>query len=237
MRRSREKEMMDLAGNPAQLLEDDLANLRTINRTLGAYRAVLRCLELLADETDLTGFSLLDVGTGSGDVPVAIVRWARRKGISIRVVGLEPNPVAAGVARRHTRDFPEISIVRADGAHPPFSPSCFDFVLSSQLLHHFSEADIIALLKVWSDLARRGILVSDLLRHPLAYYGIRLLTCLFTRNEMTRVDAPLSVWRALTMSEWRELFRQAEIGEFRLFPSFPFRLLGLFCWENKHGAV
>lgn len=228
MKRSLEKEMMDLPGNPAHLLEEDLANLRTINRTLGAYRGVLWCLELLVNEKKLTGFSLLDVGTGSGDIPVAIARWAKRKGISARVVGLEPDPVAAEVARRHTRDFPEISIVRGDGAYPPFSPSCFDFVLSSQLLHHFSEAEIVALLRVWSRLARRGILVNDLLRHPLAYYAIRLLTCLFTRNEMTRVDAPLSVRRAFTMSEWRELFRQAGIGEFQLFPFFPFRLLGLF---------
>jgi len=229
--------MMDVPGNPAHILEEDLRNLRTINRTLGAYRGVLWCLELLANERELTSFSLLDVGTGSGDLPAAIVRWARRKGISAKVVGLEPNPVAAEVARRLTRDFPEISIVRGDGAHPPFSPSCFDFVLSSQLLHHFSEGEIVALLKAWSSFARRGILVNDLLRHPLAYYGIRLLTCLFTRNEMTRVDAPLSVRRALTMPEWQALFRQAGIGQFQLFPFFPFRVLGLFHCEGKRGAV
>lgn len=220
--------MMDLPGNPADLLEEDLSHLRTINRCLGNYRGVLRCLERIVNQQETIGFSLLDVGTGSGDIPVAIVRWAKRKGISLRVVGVELDPVTAAVARRRTRDFPEISIVRGDALYPPFSTSSFDFVLSSQLLHHFSQEEVVALLKRWSRLARRGVLVSDLIRHPLAYYGIWLLTRLFTRNEMTRTDAPLSVRRAFTLAEWRELFRQTGIGEFYLFPVFPFRLLAFF---------
>ena len=77
-----------------------------------------------------------------------------------------------------------------DAFSPPFTPCSFDFVFSSQVLHHFSEPEIILLLRTWSKLARRGILVSDLIRHPIAYIGIRLLTRLFTRNPMTRMDAP-----------------------------------------------
>ena len=219
---------MDLPGNSADLLEEDLNNLRILNRTLGAYRGVLRGLEYLLAENVTAHFSLLDIGTGNGDIPAAIVRWAKGKGITVRVVALESDPVTAAVARRLTRDLPEISIVRGDAFCPPFSPASFDFVLSSQLLHHFSEEEIVVLLRKWSCLARSGLLVSDLLRHPLAYCGIRLLTFLLTRNEMTRTDAPLSVRRAFTRAEWRELFHQARIGEFHLFPLFPFRLLAFF---------
>ena len=232
MKRSHEKEMMDLAGNPADLLEEDLNNLRKINRTLGAYRSVLWSLKHLVDRKETTPFSLLDVGTGSGDIPLAIVRWAKDKGITVRIVALEPEAITAAMARRLTRDFPEISVVRGDALHPPFSPASFDFVLSSQLLHHFSEEEIVSLLRIWSRLARRAIVVSDLIRHPLAYFGIRLLTFLFTRNEMTRTDAPRSVRRAFTLAEWRELFRQARIGECRLFPLFPFRMMAFFRLEG-----
>jgi hypothetical protein len=83
------------------------------------------------------------------------------------------------------------------------------------------------LLKTWSGLARKAILVSDLVRDPLAYYGIRLITRLFTRNEMTRFDGPLSVRRALTPKEWRALFREAAVGPFRLVPIFPYRQMTL----------
>ncbi|MEK7783386.1 MAG: SAM-dependent methyltransferase, partial [Candidatus Binatota bacterium] len=120
MKRSREKEMMDLPGNPAHLLEEDLNNLRLLNRTLGAYRGVLRVLEHLAGVGGSSRFSLLDVGTGSADIPVAIVRWAKGKGIAVRIVALEPEPITAAMARRLTRDVPEISVVRGDALHPPF---------------------------------------------------------------------------------------------------------------------
>lgn len=223
-----EKERMDLPGNPPHLLEEDLKNLRTINRALGAYRGVLHSLEEFRRKTGNTGFSLLDVGAGSGDIAVAMVRWARRKGISVKVVALEPDPIAARVARQYTSTFPEISVVRGNGLQPPFSPRSFDFVFASQLLHHFSEREIVEVLQKWAGLARRGILLSDLIRHPLAYGGIWLLTRLFTRNEMTRLDAPLSVQRAFTLVEWRELFQRAGIGEFVLSCLFPFRLLAFF---------
>jgi len=220
--------MMDLPGNPAGLLEEDLDNLRLLNRILGGYRGVLWGLEHLVDGKESGGFSLLDLGTGSADIPAAIVRWAKGKGIPVRVVALEPEPITAAVAGRLTRDVPEISVVRGDALHPPFSPASFDFVLSSQLLHHFSEEEIVDLLRASSRLARRAILVSDLIRHPLAYFGIRLLTLLFSRNEMTRIDAPLSVRRAFTPAEWKKLFKQTHIGEFHLLPFFPFRLFAYF---------
>lgn len=218
---------MDLPGDPLHLLEEDLENLRTINRYLGAYRGLLSCLQRRVKEDGSGGFSLLDVGTGSGDIPVAIARWARHKGLGVRIVGLEPHPIIAGIAHRRTRGFSEISIVRGDGTWPPIAPGSFDFVLFSQVLHHFSEEEIVVLLKTGARLARRAVLVSDLLRHRVAYCGIRLLTRLFTRNEMTRTDAPLSVRRAFTLAEWKELFERAGLGRCTLYPCFPFRLLAL----------
>jgi Methyltransferase domain len=260
MRRSHEKEMMDFPDNPKDVLEKDLRNLRTLNRYLGGYRSVMQGLDRLVGGGKLNCFSLLDVGTGSGDIPARITNWAERRGIKASIVALEPEPVTARVAAKLTQQqtnppfipllqrLPSsvipaeagiqceneghsprcrISVVRGDGNAPPFRAASFDFVLASQLLHHFSEEKIVAQLRTWSRLARRAIIISDLVRHPIAYYGIRLVTKLFTRNVMTLTDAPLSVQRAFTMAEWRELFRRAEIGPFQLFLVFPYRVLAL----------
>lgn len=223
MKRSTEKEMMDFPGNPKELLVEDLRNLRAINRYLGGYRGVMKGLKRLVRKDRMSRFSLLDVGTGSADIPKVIVQWARNQGIEAKVIALELEPVTVAEAARQTQQWPEVAVIRGDGRAPPFQEASFDFVLSSQMLHHFSDETIIALLRTWSRLARKAILVSDLVRDPLAYLGIRVITHLFTRNEMTRFDGPLSVRRALTLNEWRELFRGAAVGPFRVIPIFPYR--------------
>lgn len=232
MKRSTEKEMMDLPGQPKELLADDLRNLRVINRYLGGYRNVLRGLARLVNEQRLDRFTLLDLGTGSGDIPAVIARWARRQQIAARISGLEREAATVEEAVDQTRSFPEITILRGDATAPPFGAGSFDFVLTSQLLHHFKDEQIIALLRTWARLARRGIIVSDLVRHPVAYHGIRLLTKGFTRNVMTRTDAPLSVQRACTISEWRELLRRADVGRLRVRWMFPFRVLALISLKS-----
>ena len=222
------REMMDSPNNPRELLEDDLRNLRIINRYLGNYRAVVGGLARLIEEQKLQRFSLLDVGTGSADIPALIASWVRRHRLSAQLIGLDPEPVMLRAAVKQIRDYPEIALVRGDGRALPLPSDSVDFVLSSQMLHHFSEDDIINLLRGWSRVARRAIIVCDLVRHPVAYYGIRLVTKAFTRNIMTRTDGPLSVQRAFTLEEWRDLFERAGIGPFRLFPKFPFRQITIF---------
>jgi len=234
MKRSHEKELMDLAGNSPELLADDLRNLRLLNRYLCGSRSVMVALERALRREPLKRISLLDLGTGSGDIPAAICAWTKRRNVAASIVGIDADPITVGIAAKRMKQRADIEIIQCDAAALPFTPGSFDFVVASQFLHHFSEARIIDLLKQWAKLARRGIVISDLVRHPLAYHGIGLLTKLTTRNIMTLTDAPLSVRRAFTFKEWRELFRQADIGAVEMFSVFPFRMaaavrLGVRC--------
>ena len=186
----------DGLGRPArELLAGNLRDLRILNRYLGSYRSVLGGLARLLREQNLRSFTLLDVGTGSADIPAAIAQWARRRNIVARINGLERDVVTVEQAIGHTQNLDEITIVRGDALAPPFRSGSCDFILASQLLHHFPDEQIIALLRTWARVARRAIIVSDLLRHPLAYHGIRVLTCGFTRNPMTHADAALGASR------------------------------------------
>ena len=110
---------MDHAGNRADLLEGDLANLRLLNRLLGGHRAALTGLKRVVGPRGAPGVSLLDVGTGSADIPAAMVRWARRQGLSVRVVAVEADPVSVAAARRLTRNLPEKSLLHAHPLPPP----------------------------------------------------------------------------------------------------------------------
>lgn len=232
MKRSAELEMMDFPGQPRELLIDDLRNLRLINRYLGCYRNVESALARLIDGKTTRRFTLLDVGTGSGDIPARIARWARRRQIAAEISALDREIVTVEQAAAQTRGLAEISLLRGDAMNLPFRTASFDYVLASQLLHHFSDEQIIAAIRAWARIARRAVIVNDLVRHPLAYHGIRLLAKSFTRNAMTLTDAPLSVQRALTVDEWRALFRRADVGEFEVIPAMPYRVLGLI-WPGS----
>lgn len=224
MKRSYEKEMMDLTGNHPEVLAGDLRNLRRLNRYLSGSRSVVLALRRALGREPLKQFSLLDVGTGSADIPAAIFAWAKRGHIAARIVGLEAESITARIAAHGNHQRADVTIIQGDAGAPPFSPGSFDFVVASQFLHHFSEVRIVDLLRQWAKLARRGIILSDLVRHPVAYHGIRLLTKVTTRNLMTLVDAPLSVSRAFTFNEWRELLSQADVGRVEMFSVFPFRV-------------
>ncbi len=224
MKRSYEKELMDFPGNDPELLAGDLRNLRRLNRFLNGSRSVVLALNHILRRAPLEHVSLLDVGTGSADIPALVLAQLRRRGVRAKIVGLEADPMTARIAAQCSANLFDIEIIQGDAGAPPFSPGSFDFVVASQFLHHFSEAKIVELLRRWARLARRGIVISDLVRHPVAYHGIRLLTQLATRNIMTLTDAPLSVRRAFTFEEWRALLRQADVGPVEMFSVFPFRM-------------
>jgi len=224
VKRSHENEMMDRAGNSPVLLAGELRNLRLLNRYARGSHGVMLALWRMLGREPLKHLSVLDMGTGSADIPAAILARAKRRRLAANIVGMEADPLTARIAIERIRQHADINIIQGDAGAPPFSPGSFDYVIASQFLHHFTEAKIIDLLKQWAKLARRGIIISDLVRHPLAYYGIRLLTHLTTRNIMTLTDAPLSVRRSFTFKEWRDLLRQADIGPVEMFSVFPFRM-------------
>jgi 2-polyprenyl-3-methyl-5-hydroxy-6-metoxy-1,4-benzoquinol methylase len=228
MKRSSECEMMDAPNNPPALLAEDLKNLRQFNRYLGGYRCIARGVEQSVWQHRLASFALLDVGTGSADIPIGIARWAMERGIDAKITVVDRDALTARIAAESVKNQAALAMVRGDAAALPFAPASFDFVTASQFLHHFTESQIIELLRMWAKLARRAIIVGDLVRHPLAYQGVRVLTRLWTKNIMTLTDAPLSVRRAFTLQEWRALFERAAIGRFQMTSMFPYRVMARF---------
>src|SRR5262249_32513053 len=180
--RGNEAELMDGADYTAAELIENLADLRRVNRYLGGEGALTRHLFPMIEATGRSRIRLLDVGTGSADIPARVVEWARNRGIEIEFVALDLNEIAALEARRRTASYPEIKVVRADAMNLPFDDRSFDFALASLFLHHFENPQAARLLKSFARVSRVAFIINDLRRHPLAYYSIRLLTQIFTRN-------------------------------------------------------
>src|SRR4051794_4102042 len=112
-RRSEESEWMDDMSVGGADLERTLDELREVNAGLGGYRTTLDALDrVLTPRRE--PWRLLDVGTGSADIPEEVVRHARRRGIPVRLTAIDLNPTAVAYARRKLSAFPEIEVVQAD---------------------------------------------------------------------------------------------------------------------------
>ncbi|MEP7077459.1 MAG: methyltransferase domain-containing protein, partial [Chthoniobacterales bacterium] len=197
--------------------EVDLRNLRQLNRYFGSYCLVRH----FASQWIRAGENLrvLDMATGSGDIPRLLIDHARTVGARVEVIAIDQQASTVEIARRLSTDYPEIHFEQGD-VFTFGKPGDFDLVLCSLALHHFSEDAAIRLLRRCRALSRRFVLVSDLRRGFLATVGIYLLTLLVYRERMTQIDGRLSARRAFSYSEMRQLAERAGWGNFghRNFP-------------------
>lgn len=195
-------EMMDKPQPVSPELESDLENLRRLNQYFGSY-GLLRYFLRLWLRPDRV-WSILDLATGSADIPCMIADWARQRKISVRIDAVDFHESTLEIARRRVAGYPEISLIRAD-AREYTSAQTYDIVCCSLALHHFSEEDAVKLLRQMRRLTHDKALVADLERSAFAWVMVWLLTTLVFREPMTQYDARLSVKRAFSCRELRAL--------------------------------
>ncbi len=212
--------------------EGSLRELRLLNRYLGDVRAILKHLATIAARRGRDKLTVLDVGTGSADIPAAIAGWARKAGMEVLVTAVDVNPQAIRIARNTIGDDPTITFAVADGLDLPFAENSFDLVLCSKMLHHFTAKDAVRLIQGISRIARQGYVVMDLRRSWIAYALIFALTRLFSRNRITRFDGPLSVLRAFTPAELASLASCAGAREFKISRE-PFWRMAICCVRQR----
>jgi 2-polyprenyl-3-methyl-5-hydroxy-6-metoxy-1,4-benzoquinol methylase len=195
-------EMMDRDQPPSVELERDLERIRQLNRWFGSYRLVLSFIRNWIKPTDK--LRVVDLATGSGDIPRLIVDYARKINATVEIDAVDRQPATLEIARRLSADYPEISYQEANVLEWN-SVEAYDIALCTLALHHFSNEDAVRLLRRCCQISRRFVLVSDLRRNFSLVAGVYLLTALIFREPMTRYDARLSTIRAFSFSEMGDL--------------------------------
>lgn len=168
-------------------------------------------------------FSLIDVGFGDGDILRVVSRWAKRRGIDAHLVGVDLNANSLAAARSATPA--DLGIDYRIGDYRD-QPEPFDFIISSQVAHHMTDAQLMTFLTHMEPHAKRGWLVCDLHRHRFAHWGYPLLARLLRVHRIVREDGQLSIARSFRPDDWRALLPQAGISiqDVRIVRRFAFRL-------------
>ena len=191
-------EMMDRPQPVSPELERDLERLRQLNRWFGSYRLV----SFFMRRWIMPGAQMrvVDLATGSGDIPRLLVEYARKIGVQIEIDAVDRQPATLEIARSLSADYREISYHAANILEWDCAQR-YDIALCSLVLHHFSDDDAVSVLRRCRELSKSFVLVSDLRRGFLLRTGVYMLTALIFREPMTRFDARLSAARAFSCDE------------------------------------
>lgn len=218
MKRVGAEEQMDDPALPPEVYAAVLADLARVNRWTLAARPTLSFLRRAT--SGLRGFSLLDVGFGDGGMLRLIARWARRRDLRAKLIGIDLNEKSVAIARSRTPRGMPIEWLAGDYREL----GSFDFVVSSLVAHHMNRAELVDFLRWMETRAEKGWLVNDLHRHRFAHLGYPLLARMLGVHRIVREDGRLSIARAFRPAEWRDLLCEAGIEGARIVRRFPFRL-------------
>ena len=211
--RSREDEMMDGADVPPEVFAACLADLAKVNTVTLARPPTLAWLaRATRGMARGQSFSLLDVGYGQGDMLRAVHAWAVRRGLRANLTGVDLNPRSEPAARAATDPALGIDFRTGDvfDYAPPEPP---DFIVSSLVTHHMSDAQVSGFVRWMEATARRGWFINDLHRHPIAFYGFQALSTAARWHPFVRHDGPVSVARAFVRRDWEERLAAAGLAD------------------------
>jgi hypothetical protein len=202
-RRRDDPELMDAPGVPADEVADAYRVLQRVNRQFFGQLRSLRheARRFVAEDRPEPGaVTALDVGSGSGDLPRALRDDLSARGLAATSLALDRDPTAIALSARLG-----LPAVRGDALRLPFADRSIDLVTAAKFAHHFAGPALATLLSEMARVARRRVIVLDIRRHWLAYWGFVAWSRVFTRNRLVRFDGPLSVLRGFTRAELEDL--------------------------------
>lgn len=224
--RSKEKELLDNRNIPFADIRRNMEELDFINRHLGGHNITLRGIKSFLNKTQL---DVAEIGCGGGDNLRVIKEWCNKKGMTVRLTGIDINEECIRFAKGNAAN-KNIDFICSDYSLVKFEKKP-DVIFSSLFCHHFSDNELITMTQWMYENSRLGFFINDLHRHALAYYSIKVLSRLFSKSYMVKNDAPLSVKRGLLKKEWANIFLSAGIKTYKIEWMWAFRWL-ITCYKD-----
>ncbi len=218
LKRIYQPEIMDDFLIRDERIDNTLKELKIINKYLGGNSTTKSGLKNLLNCNVKKEISILDIGSGGVDDLLSLEEFKDR----MNIFCIDKNIRICSYSKKNKN---ELNIICADVYNLPLKKVKFDFIHASLFFHHFKEDEIIVLLKNLFPLAKKGIIINDLRRSIFAYIGISLLTKLFSKSNMIKNDAPLSVKRSFIKKDLKYILNSIGISNYKIKRKWAFRWL------------
>ncbi len=201
-----------------------LRGLARLNAASSAAASLWKTVRRIVDPQIETTWRLVDVGSGGGDIAIALLKYARRDGIRLRVDGFDFSSTAVSYAQSQVPRGADVTFHIVDVLQDSWPDCEADVIVSSLFLHHFRLEDATEILRKMARYAGRGVAISDLRRSATGYRLAQVACRLFSRSSIVHTDGPQSVRNAFTVSEMQRLAACAGLAQAKVTPSWPQRL-------------
>tara|TARA_A100000164_G_scaffold356425_1_gene366011 strand:- start:220 stop:894 length:675 start_codon:yes stop_codon:yes gene_type:complete len=203
---------------------DTLDKIELVNRLLGGNKVTIAGLKkLLKNQPKDKMIRIIDLGCGNGDILRDIAMLGRKNNYSFKLIGIDANASAIEYARELSETYPEINFKKINIFSDDFKKQSYDIVLCTLFLHHFSNDELIQILRSTIKSASIGIVVNDLHRNKLAYYLFKFIGY-FTKNKVVIEDGLISILRAFKRKDLVKISNQIN-GKFSIQWKWAFRYL------------
>ncbi len=207
-------------------LENTYRQFSTINGLLSNWKRIYnnRLKPMMKDAG--RSYTLLDIGFGGGDIPLAISSWAKNDGIKLQITAIETDPRAFQYAQSLQNES-SVSFLNCSSTDLVNDHKLFDFVISNHVLHHLDKESTLEILNEAKTLANTLVIFNDIERSDLGYLLFNVFSRPLFWNSFITADGLTSIKRCYTKNELQHL---APIN-WQVERSFPFRLL--LTYTNK----
>lgn len=204
-------ELMDDFSIGGAELHEALRQLRQLNRIFVAAAPTIYGVERLWEQANNPrSLTILDVGAGSGDVNLGLLKWADGRGIDLSIQLVDITEEACEEARLVFQKEPRVQIKQGDLFD--LADGSADIVTGTQFLHHFSEEELPHAAASMLKAARLGVVVNDIHRHWIAWAAVWLTTRIISTNRYILHDGPLSVAKGFRAKDWKLLGQKLSNG-------------------------
>ncbi|PCJ66015.1 MAG: SAM-dependent methyltransferase [Bacteroidetes bacterium] len=213
--RSQTKELLDGHVHQEDLILN-LKELHSINTLLGGYGISINAFKKI----DLNNKTIVDIGSGGGDMLHQIYQYTKSKNISCKLYGVDLKKVCTEYAQSHLPS--DLTFITDDYRNVNQHVQKIDILHACLFTHHLSDKQIIELIQ-FSIHENCTLIINDLERNFIAHYAIKTLTRLFSKSHLVKNDAPLSVLRGFKKREWNNYLKQAGAKKFSVKWKWAFR--------------